>query len=195
MKKLTIVLFSVILLACSNSPNDVKYNEIYVKLFDIKLSYSYASKLLDNILEREVDFKNGMILYPEENKGYKIEEQRIIRKDKYVLEFKPTTEEIDSANGVINKINNARPLIQKIASLSEQTTILYKAGNKSDLITKIIKHPDSEYASMERNFQEISKTNDELKVVLQMTLADFIISLNNKEIENLMLDWMRRLDK
>jgi hypothetical protein len=192
MKKYALILIWFPLLFSCKNADDIKYNDVSARLFKLKLGYDLSLKMFDNIIERQIDFRQGLKVIDKNDKNLSIEELRLLNQGEYFLHFTPTAKDIEDANEVIRKINEIKPLMQKVSYLCDQTHILYKMGKNIDRSDKIIKHPNSDYAIMEKNYQQVKLINKEISSVLGMSLVDFIKLYDvHKTLDNITSEWLQ----
>jgi hypothetical protein len=148
----------------------------------MSMGYSVAISCFDNMLDIQTDITIGRKYIHKEDENLSPSEIEKLNAGITYVEFTPSEKEITDANALINKINNGKPLIIKTNSICKHATSFYVGGGKIRRPNQIVKHPESSYAIMDKDFEEIKKLDKEIRAKLEMSLADFLIQ-NNKGIK------------
>jgi len=152
------------------------------KFFYMRMGYLAAISSFDNMLDIQKDITIGRKYIHKEDKNLTTSEIEKLNAGITYVQFTPSEKEITDANALINKINNVKPLIIKTDSICKQAILFYVGGKKIQRPNQIVKHPESSYAIMDKDFEEIKKLDKEIRAKLEMSLADFLIQ-NNKEVK------------
>jgi len=177
-----LILCILILFSCK-SDTDNKYYELKTKLFYMRMGYHGLNYTLIDMLDKQTDITQGRKYIHKEDINLTPSELEKLNAGITYVEFTPSEKEIEDANILINKINNIIPLVIKTDSICKHAVLFYMDGEKLTQLNKIVKHPESSYAIMDKDFEEIRKLDKEIRAKLGMSLADFLIQ-NNKGIEN-----------
>jgi hypothetical protein len=180
--KYTFIFLSILILFGCKSATDIKYNEMNSKFIYMRMGYQEAINCFADILDIQTDITRGhKYIHKEDNNLTPFELERLNAGVTYV-EFTPSEKEINDANALINKINDVKLLVIKTDSICKHAISFYIGGKKQKRPHEIVKHPESSYTIMDKDFEEMKKLDKEIRAKLEMSLVDFLI-LNNKEVK------------
>lgn len=180
--KYTFLFLSILILFSCKSTTDIKYNEMNSKFMYMRMGYQGAISCFNNMLDKQTDITKGRKYIHQEDKNLTPSELEKLNAGITYVEFTPSEKEIADANALIIKINNVKPLVIKTDSICKHAISFYVRGKKLKRLNEIVKHPESGYVIMDKDFEEIKKMDKEIRARLEMSLADFLIQ-NNKEVE------------
>jgi hypothetical protein len=180
--KYTLFLFCVLSLFGCKSAKDIEYNEMNSKFSYMRMGYLVAINWCTNTLDTQTDVTLGRKYIHKEDKNLTPSEIEKLNAGITYVEFTPTEKEITDAIALINKINNVKPLVIKMDSICKHSISFYIGGQKLKRPNQIIKHPESSYTIMDKDFEENRKLDKEIRIKLGMSLSEFLIQ-NDKEVK------------
>jgi hypothetical protein len=146
------------------------------------MGYLVTINWCTNTFDKQTDITQGRKYIHEEDKNLTPSEIEKLNAGITFVEFSPTEKEITDAIALINKINTVKPLVIKMDSICKHSISFYIGGKELKKINQIVKHPESSYSIMDKDFEEVRKLDKEIRAKLGLSLSDFLIQ-NDKEVK------------